>query len=450
MTAARLAAVRVLLAVERRDTTLAAELERARRLIADDRDRGLLFELAAGTLRWQNEIDALIAACNQRPPAELQSQVRAVLRMGTYQLRHLDRVPAHAVVHESVELVRALGHTRAAGFVNAVLRTIAREPAPLPARPGPDASPAAQIAYLTTTLSHPEWLVTRWIDRHGFEAAERWCEFNNRAPDVTVRLLAPRPIEDMVAALRAAGVDAMPAPWVADAIRLPPGGLGRLPPELRDQLFVQDEASQIVALSVGAMPGDRVLDACASPGGKTVLLAARMAGRGLLIASDRRLGRVRLLSATLARAHAHARVVALDAARPLPFGPVFDRVLLDAPCSGLGTLRRDPDLKWSRLPTDLARFAPAQALMLTRAADAVRPGGSLVYATCSSEPEENDQVIAAFLTSRPDFALVRATPGPAVPRGDTLVDDAGFLRTLPFRDGLDAFFAAVLVRQQGA
>jgi 16S rRNA (cytosine967-C5)-methyltransferase len=458
MTAARLVAVRVLLALERHHTTLAAELERERPQTADDRDRALLFELTAGTLRWRNELDAILQTCSRRPIADLSAQVRTVLRLGAYQLRHLDRIPAHAIVHESVELIRGLGQARAAGFVNAVLRTLTRQGAAvrLPPRPSPDAPRADLLAYLSTSLSHPEWLVARWLDRHGFDAAARWCEFNNHPPDVTVRVLAPARVDETVAAIVAAGVSATPATWVSDAIRLPPGGLGHVPAELRSHLLVQDEASQIVALAVGAAPMDRILDTCASPGGKTVVMAGAMAGRGLLVACDHRPGRVRLLSATLNRvaaaepAGASVMIVRLDATRPLPFGPVFDRVLVDAPCSGLGTVRRDPDVKWTRTAADLAGFAVTQRALLAAAADVLRPGGSLVYATCSSEPEENEDVVDACLAARPDLALGRLQPGPLVARGADLIDDRGMLRTLPFRDGLDAFFAALLVRRQAA
>lgn len=452
MTAARLVAVRVLLALERHRTTLSGELERERPHAADDRDRALVLELTAGTLRWRNELDAILQTCSRRPVAELSAQVRTVLRLGAYQLHHLDRIPAHAVVHESVELIRSLGQARAAGFINAVLRTLVREGARvhLPPRPSPGAPRSDLVAYLTTTLSHPEWLVTRWVDRHGFDAAAAWCAFNNRPPDVTVRVLPPARTDEVTALLRTAGIDAAPAPWVRAAIRLPPGGLGHVPPDLRSQLLVQDEASQIVACAVGASPSERILDLCAAPGGKTVVMAGAMEGRGLVVASDYRPGRIRLLAATLARAHAAAPVVRLDATRPLPFGAVFDRILVDAPCSGLGTVRRDPDVKWTRTARDLAGFATTQRALLAAAADAVRPGGALVYATCSSEPEENEEVVDAFLASRRDVTLGRVDPGPAVAHGERLVDDRGMLRTLPFRDGLDAFFAAVLVRRQGA
>jgi len=449
MSKVRVAAARALLAVERAEGTLAAELERVRGDLEDPRDRALLVELTSGTLRWRAAIDAIVTAVSRRNLDQIDARARAVVRLGIYQLRYLERVPAHAIVNESVEAVRTLGRVKAAGFVNAVLRGTQRmgSATPLPPRPGPRAGRVAQSAYLTTTLSHPAWLVERWLGRYGYDAVEQWCTFNNASPSLTVR--TPGDVDGMLAALAQAGVAAERAPFVADAIRLPPGTLGKLPAELREALRVQDEGSQLVARAVGARGQERVVDLCAAPGGKTLILAADMQGSPLLVAADHRRARVALLRATLERAGVRAPVLALDVRRPLPFGPVFDRVLLDAPCSGLGTLRRDPDLKWSRSLDDLDRFASAQAEMLRHAAAIVRPGGELIYATCSSEPEENDDRIREFLHGHAEFAAApRSVLGARVDA--SLINAAGQLQTRPDLHGLDAFFAAVLVRRQSA
>lgn len=450
MTPARLAAVRVLAAVERGRTTLAAELERARPEITAGRDRALFFEIVAGTLRWRNELDVLLGQCSRRPLVDLDADVRAIVRLGAYQLRHLDRVPVHAVVHESVELVRVLGHPRAAGFVNAVLRTLWRNRTRLRLAPRPDPPDdvGAALPYLSGTLSHPEWLVTRWLNRYTFEDVERWCRFNNAPPDVTVRPVGSLDQRELATALETAGVPVSPALFVKNAIRLAPGAFTRLPAHLRSSVVIQEEASQIVAHAAGAQPGERVLDVCAAPGGKTVLLAEAMRGEGLLVAGDVRPARVRLLVSTLTRARVAAQVLQLDGLRPLAFDAVFDRVMVDVPCSGLGTLRRDPDLKWSRQAEDLPRFAASELEILTNAARAVRPGGTLVYATCSGEPDENDDVADRFLDRHPDFAATPIVLGPEVAGADRLVDARGRLRTLPFQHDLDAFFAAAFLRQQ--
>jgi len=213
---------------------------------------------------------------------------------------------------------------------------------------------------------------------------------------------------------------------------------------------VQDEGSQLVARLAGAKPGERVLDVCAAPGGKTLILAEDMAvpapaPASFLVASDRRPARLRLLASTLRAAGLAVPVVGLDATRPLPFPAIFDRVLLDAPCSGLGTLRRDPDLKWSRTPQDLPTLAAAERRMLARTAEVVRPGGSLIYATCSSEPDENIDVVRGFLASDPRFDLV-----PLPSDAPELLTAEGCLTTTPADHGIDAFFAALLVRRQRA
>jgi 16S rRNA (cytosine967-C5)-methyltransferase len=215
--------------------------------------------------------------------------------------------------------------------------------------------------------------------------------------------------------------------------------------------LVQDEASQLVALAVGARPGERVLDVCAAPGGKTVALSAAVGHRGLVVAGDVRGRRVALLCQTLSRSGAErVRVARFDATAPLPFEPRFDAVLLDAPCSGLGTIRRDPEIRWRRTVEDLAVLAATQRTMLERSAAAVAPGGRLVYATCSSEPDENEEVVAAFLADHREFGLERpGAGGPGADILDQVVAPSGFLRTWPHQHGLEAFFAAVL-RRRGA
>jgi 16S rRNA (cytosine967-C5)-methyltransferase len=446
MTPVRVAAVRAVMAAGSGHATLAAAIERERRAIPDERDRGLLVELAAGTLRWQAELDAILAASSSRPLDDVDPTVRAILRVATYQLRHLDRIPAHAAIDEAVESTRLLGSARAATFVNAVLRQVQRQsraPSTLPAPPALTADRAAWVEYLAVTLSHPAWLVARWIDRFGATAAEAWCRFNNASPQIAVRPATGVSLDSLLADLKAHAPEAAASEQSPGAITLPPGALGRLPAELRARLAIQDEGSQLVAHLVDAKPGMPCLDVCAAPGGKTTVVWRDMEAQGLLVAADRRPSRVRLLAATLEGASVPRRVVALDATRPLPFAAAFDRVLVDAPCSGLGTLRRDPDLKWTRHEADLPRLAAVQHTMLTSAADVVRPGGHLIYATCSSEPEENEDVVHQWLAGRTDFRLASPTETQV---GGTFVGADGLFRTLPFRDGLDAFFAAVLVR----
>ena len=442
---ARVAAYEVLRAVNSGRADLPSALARARTGLPDERDRALAGEIAAGTLRWQGAFDCVLAVFAKRPLDRLDPEVVEVLRLTLFQLLHLDRVPASAAVNDAVHLVRKLGKSSAAPFVNALLRRASRERARLPLPLRADGDPDRQLDYLQKTMSHPRWLVERWRDRYGFEAADAWCRFNNSPAHLTIwanRLRNTR--EELAGRLQAAGVETEPARFAPDGLIARSGNPLLVP--LEPGLFaVQDEASQLVAVVAGAKPGERVLDACAAPGGKTTAMAADMGDRGLVISSDVRARRVRLLAETVRASGARCvRVVQADAAQGLPFDAVFDLVLIDAPCSGLGTLRRDPDIKWRRSPEEFPALASVQLRILTGAASVVRPGGRLLYSTCSSEPEENDEVVGRFLAEHPQFRRVDLE----FPAAPSLIED-GVLRTLPFRDGLEAFFAASLVKADG-
>jgi 16S rRNA (cytosine967-C5)-methyltransferase len=315
---------------------------------------------------------------------------------------------------------------------------------PLPPRPDEVADRAAALDYLSITLSHPRWLVSRWYDRYGFEDTERWLQFNNAQARLTLRANRSKITRDeLTERLAQGGVRVTPGRFAPNALIVDAGQPLR---DVEDGWFVvQDEASQLVSLLVDPPAGARVLDCCASPGGKTTAVAAAMADAGLVVACDVRPKRIELLKRTVAASQSRAvQIVRADALRPLPFSRAFHRVLLDAPCSGLGTLRRDPDIRWRRREEDLPALAAAQSQMLGHAAACVAPGGRLVYATCSSEPEENENVIDAFLATTRSFALADARGIAGVP--PDIVDPRGCLRTLPHRHGLEAFFGAVLER----
>ena len=395
-------------------------------------------------MRWQRSLDHLIAGFSGRPLARLDAEVVDVLRLSLYQLLHLTRVPASAVVDDAVDLARAARKPSASGFVNAVLRTMLRQRKHLPLPPRPDRAEErdAALAYLGITHSHPDWLVRRWLDRYGFEQTERWVQFNNETPPLTLRANALRHQRDEVARMLAADdVETAPTRYAPNGLTVTAGNPLRQP--RLGAFFVQDEASQLVPLAVGTRPGEQVLDLCASPGGKTTAMAADMAGSGRIVACDVRPKRVALLEETVrASGASNIEVVKVDVTGALTFA-AFDRVLVDAPCSGLGTVRRDPDIKWRRQESDLPALAQDQLTLLARAAAVVKPGGRLVYATCSSEPEENEQVVDAFLAAHPEFDLVQL--GDSLP--SDLVDARGMLRTLPFAHRLEAFFAAALVRR---
>ena len=417
--------------------------------LTDERDRALLVELATGTLRWLAEIDFVLAGASSRSVDGLDAVVRDILRLGIYQLLHLDRVPAAAVVDDAVSMVRAARKSSASGFANAVLRRISRSRRVLglPPRPAMLDAEDASLAYLSTTLSHPRWLVERWVARFGADATERWLQFNNAPAPLTLRAHTPLNDRESVAeTLRGSGVETQPTRYAPEGLTVV-AGVPRVPLSER-QFLLQDEASQLVGLLATGVTATRALDACAAPGGKTLIMRAGLGEQAMLVAADVRPRRVRLLRETLIGAAANdIAVIQMDLRDPPPFEGVFDIVLVDAPCSGLGILRRDPDIKWRRRVDDLDGLAATQRRMLHHAASVVAPGGRLVYSTCSSEPEENEAVVESVISAS-GFQLVGAsdvrTLLPSAAR--SLVNDRGFFQTWPWRDGLEAFFGAVLQR----
>jgi 16S rRNA (cytosine967-C5)-methyltransferase len=445
---ARIAAFEILEAVSAGRTDLPTAIARSRAELDDDRDKSLASEIATGVERWRAALDYLIEAAAARRIDRLDQEIRTILRLSLYQLRYLTRVPASAVVNDAVELARRAKKRSASGFVNGVLRSLSRKRSSfsLPPRPADTSERAGALDYLSIALSHPHWLVSRWYDRFGFDDTERWLQFNNAQPRLTLRANRLKVTREQLAdRLAKDEITCSPGRFAPDALTVEAGQPLRV---MEDGWFVvQDEASQLVSLLADVTAGDRVLDCCASPGGKTTAMAAAMTDDGLVVACDVRPRRIELLKRTVAASGARAvRIVLADALAPLPFSRVFNRVLLDAPCSGLGTLRRDPDIRWRRQEADLPALASAQGRMLAHAAACVAPGGRLVYATCSSEPEENENVVDAFMKTNTSFVPVDARTIGAVP--PEVVDQRGHLRTLPHRHGLEAFFGAVVQRRR--
>lgn len=424
---------------------LASALSDTRGLVADPRDRALATEIALGVERWRAALDATIAASAGRAVDSIDFPALLSLRIAVFQLTHLTRTPAHAVVDDAVEVVRQSGAPRAAGFVNAVLRRLLRGPLDMGLPPRPDTSDdlAAWTRYLSISLSHPAWLVERWIARHGVDAAERWARFNNTPAALTIRVNTTRASVDQVRRdLAAEDIDTEPCAHAPHGLAVTRGNpmSSRL---YRDGLVaLMDEASQLVGALAAAVLHGTVLDACASPGGKTLVLACDLPGGARLMAADRRSRRVALLARSLARyGLTNIPVLEHDLSKGVPFAGL-DGILVDAPCSGLGTIRRDPDIRWRRAADDLPRLSAMQQLLLQNAAASLKPGGRLVYATCSSEPEENDAVVDAFLAANPDYSRAPLPLG----RFAAFADAAGDFRTLLHRDGLESFYAAVLTR----
>lgn len=417
---ARRAAVDALRLIDDGPLDLGEAIARARQGLSDERDRALLLEIVAGTLRMRAALDYQLAQRTDRPLGKLDAAVLQILRAAAFQMLYLTRLPAPAVINDSVELTRRAGKSSAAGLVNAVLRALARDRGALT---WPDD--------LATTHSHPRWLVDRWLARYGRQATESWLEFNNRPAILCLAVNRAVTTRDALAReLAAAGVATRSTERARDGLIVTDGPALSLPAFVEGHFVVQDEASQLIGELADPPASARVLDLCASPGGKTVHLSAAVGPHGLVVASDVRPRRVRVLQRTVARCRlANTRLVYVPADGPLPFRErAFDVILIDAPCSGLGTVRRDPDIKWKRTAGDLLRFAASQRRLLERAAPLVRGGGAMVYGTCSSEPEENEQVVEAFLRNRGDYLLERTH------------------QTLPFRDQLEAFYGAVLRR----
>jgi 16S rRNA (cytosine967-C5)-methyltransferase len=435
---ARAVAIDVLARVEATDAYLNVVLDQrlAEAPLRDPRDAGLVTELCYGATRRRLSLDGVIVSFSDRRLAALEDRVLAALRVGSYQI-FFSRVPRRAAVSETVEGLKQLGLSRASGFVNAVLRKVAGvESIPLP--------PESDLAkHLSVRESHPRWLVERWLRRYGQAGAEAMLAASNDSPPVTVRANARAGTREALAALFAeAGLAAFPTERSPVGLRLPsPGPVEFLVGYAEGRFQVQDEAAQLVGLYAGIPEGARVLDACAAPGGK----ACHQAETHPVLAVD-------LYPAKLEKIRSEARrlrlddrieVLAHDATEPFPasIGPV-DAVLLDAPCTGLGTLRRHPELRWRREEPDLARLATLQRRILERCQAVVPPGGLLVYAVCSTEPEEGQDQVELFLRSHPDFTL--EPPSIAERLGWPLMQ--GALRTLPGPEGMDGFFAARLRR----
>jgi len=446
---ARVVAYHALCAIDEGSQDLSTAISQGRARLRDPRDRALASDIVHGTLRWRRTLDYLLARGTRdgHPPAD--ERLLTILRLSLYQILYLDRVPASAVVDDAVELARLAQRAHATGFVNALLRGLLRQRHKLgvPQRPE-SANREQELAYLGIAHSHPDWLLERWLDRFGFDAAESWARFDNTPPPLTVRanaLAAPR--EALREWFDARGVVTTPTLYAPDGLVIQEAPEGGLPEDDERRWVIQDESSQLVAQMVDARSGQRVLDLCAAPGGKTTAMAGDMRDEGLIVACDVRPRRLRILRAALAHAGTHqSRVVHVDREGPLPFWEPFDRILIDAPCSGLATIRRDPDIKWRRQEQDLAGHAAIQRQLLSRAAPLVAAGGRLIYATCSSEPDENDDVVAAFLDTHPEFE--RETDPDGLPQNlRALVDASGALRPLPHVHGLEAFYAVRLERR---
>jgi 16S rRNA (cytosine967-C5)-methyltransferase len=440
----RFDAFRILRKVEAAGAFASVLLEKRAAKLRDPREAALLTEFVQGVLRQRAPLDHAIGAAATRPVGDIDPDALTALRIGAYSLLFLDRVPDFAAVDTSVTLVKDAGGARAAGFVNGVLRTIARRRFEL--LPPPPVR--GDVRALALFRSHPEWWTARVVERFGWERADALLAANN-LPAPTV--LSPWPAAGTPAvlaqALGAAGVPVAPCRFVPSALRVV-SGLPQRSQSFRDGAFwIQDEASQLAVSLFGPAVGPRVLDACAAPGSKTLGLAARTVRGGLVVAADRHSKRLLRLIQNVQRIGAgNVLTLVADMSKRAPLTGTFDDVLVDAPCSGTGTLRRHPEIRWRLTPEDLRVTSDRQSRIVGAVADLVRPGGRMVYSVCSIEPEEGENVVDSFLAERRDYARADPRPGLSTEAGALVGDDLA-VRTSPLDDGMDGFYAALLTRR---
>jgi 16S rRNA (cytosine967-C5)-methyltransferase len=407
------------------------------------RDRALLTELLYGTLRWRGRIDAELQPYIRRSlPDPL---IKNLLRLALYQLLFLDRIPEYASVNDAVELAKARGGDKVGGFVNGVLRSFLREHRHL-AKPSPkEASPAVLAAY----WSHPEWLVSRWLEYFGTEEIQSLLQANNNEAPLVLRVnLMKVTRQELLDRLQNAGIEASFTAYSPQGVTVHVGGaVPELPGFPQGMFQIQSEASQLVGYLLAPQPGERILDACAAPGGKTTHLAELMNDHGEVIAADISEKSLEKMADSIVRLGLKSiRMLRVDLSEGLPESITrpYDRILIDAPCSGLGTVRSHPEIKWHRSQSDISRLTRLQQRILARTAFHLKPGGVLVYSTCTLSWEENENIVESFLSDHREFVLEAAAgylPGPA----SEMVRDNYFL-ALPHRHNTDGFFAARMTR----
>ena len=409
-----------------------------------DRDRSFITDLVYGTLRWQGKIDQIIARISQVKLSRIERAVFLILRMGVYQVLFLTKTPHRAAVSEAVMLAKKIHRNEASGFVNAVLRRVAREGGGALAPPA-QGTPQERLA---TEEAFPLWAVQKLWNAWGQTETEAFCHASNQIAPLTVRVNTLKMDRDsLMDRLKTEGLSVCATLFSPEGVVIEnPPPISRIPLLGTGCYQIQDEAAQLIAHLVDPRPGERILDACAAPGTKTTHIGQLMANHGQIYAFDIHSVRLRRVREACRRMGVlNATVLRRDSTRPIPLpdGDRFDAILLDAPCTGWGTIRRNPDIKWRTTPQDITRLAETQHRMLQNMARLVRRGGRIVYTTCTIYDEENERVVQRFLEENGDYILDRGKV--AIPAPE-LFDDGGYFRTAPHRHGMDGFFAARMVR----
>ena len=439
---ARGIAVKILTRVERSDAyldkLLGAELSQSD---LSDADKRLLAELATGVLRWRGRLDWVLTGFYHGEFSKCLSIVKNAMRVALYQIMFLERIPHSAAVNESVEIVKRLKGEKSAAIVNGVLRSVIRK---ITAITWPDRSGEPSY-YFAAMQSHPQWLVRRWIEEFGIRETEHLLEANNQRPRLTLRVNLLRTTREAVEQrLASEGIKTSRSPWLPSILNVDGTFNITANQAFREGLFtVQDEGAAMAIHLAAPSPGIRVIDLCAAPGGKSTAMAELMNGNGEIIALDKYEPKLKLITESAERLGLAEIIHASVGDASTITLPPADLVVVDAPCSGLGTLSKKPDIKWKREPEDIPQLAALQRAILANAAKLVRPAGVLLYSTCTIERRENQEVVEAFLADHPEFTLEPASEWlPAA-----VVTEEGFMQTLPHRHGLDGMFAARLRRK---
>ena len=408
-------------------------------------DQAFLTDLTYGTLRWRGKLDWVIRHFSRVPFEKVESKLMNVLRIGLYQILFMSRTPVSAAVNESVELAKKFRGRGGASFVNGILRSFLREKESFK-YPEFEADPALHLAVIQ---SHPLWLAKRWIEELGAEEALRVCVSNNQSAPLTLRTNTLKIDRDrLIEKLKERGLHPFPTLYSADGITLrEPPPVSELP-FLKEGLYlIQDEASQMVSAILDPQPGEMILDACAAPGGKTTHMAQRMGNSGRIYALDLTQQKLGLIENLCLRLGVNTvMTMRASAGQPLSIPGVsgFDRILADVPCSGFGTLRRNPDLKWRKGEGDVKRLSDLQSSILANLSAYLKEGGILVYSTCTVFREENETIVEGFLRDHPEFQLDQI--GPVLPMESLLFVRESYFKTFPPMNKMDGFFIARLMK----
>jgi 16S rRNA (cytosine967-C5)-methyltransferase len=401
--------------------------------------------LTYGVIRWEGKLDWVIRQFSKIPFEKIELETLNILRLGLYQIHFLSRTPSSAAVNESVELAKRIRGKGGAGFINAILRSAIRRKHEI-RYPDIDHNPALHISVVH---SHPLWLVERWVKESGVEETIRVCKFNNQISSLTLRtntLKINR--KDLIGKLKERELFVFPTPYSEEGISVKsPPPISELPLMKEGLYIIQDEASQLVTTLMDPKPGERILDACAAPGGKTTHMSQKMENRGEIYALDVSKKKLDLIEEMCQRLGIkNVETIQGDAAQSLsiPQGLKFNRILADVPCSGFGTIRRNPDLKWKRRVEDIKRLSELQNSILKNLSGYVTEGGVLLYSTCTVFREENEEVAEKFLEENREFQLDRMDH--ILPEKFHSFIQNGYFKTFPPRDEMDGFFVARMIK----